>query len=163
MAIEKLSDLFLHTLQDIYYAEKKITKALPKMVKAADSSELSKTFDAHLTETHEHVARLEQVFKILEKKPRAAKCPAIDGILDEAKELMQEIKDPDTRDAAMIAAAQAVEHYEITRYGTLVSWANLLGLTKASQLLGKTLKEEYGADDKLTKNAESHLNEEAVA
>jgi ferritin-like metal-binding protein YciE len=103
------------------------------------------------------------VFATLGKKPKGAKCPAIDGILAEAKELMAEIKDPDTRDAAMIAAAQAVEHYEITRYGTLVSWANLLGNTKAAQLLGQTLKEEYGADTKLTKIAESHLNQEAVS
>ena len=163
MKIEKLSDLFLRTLQDIYYAEKRIVRALPKMVKTADSSELAKAFDGHLAETKEHVARLEDVFATLDKKPKAAKCPAIDGILEEAGELMEEIKDPDTRDAAMIAAAQAVEHYEITRYGTLVSWANLLGNTKAAQILGKTLKEEHGADAKLTKIAESHLNEEAVA
>lgn len=163
MKIEKLSDLFLHTLQDIYYAEKHILKALPKMVKAADSKELATAFSAHLEETKEHVARLEQVFATLDQKPKAAKCPAIDGILDEAKELMGEIKDADTRDAAMIAAAQAVEHYEITRYGTLCSWANLLGNAKARQLLEKTLKEEHAADGKLTKIAESHLNAEAVA
>ncbi len=163
MKIEKLSDLFLHTLQDIYYAEQHIVKALPKMVKAADSKQLAAAFDGHLAETKEQVARLEDVFALLEQKPKAAKCPAIDGILEEAQELMAEIKDPDTRDAAMIAAAQAVEHYEITRYGTLVSWANLLGMPKAAQLLGKTLKEEFGADSKLTKIAESHLNKEAVA
>jgi len=162
MKIEKLSDLFLHTLQDIYYAEKRILKALPKMAKTADSPELAKAFDAHLTETKEHVARLEQVFQLLDQKAKAAKCPAIDGILDEAKELMGEIKDPDTRDAAMIAAAQAVEHYEITRYGTLVAWANLLGRPDAAKILGKTLKEEHAADAKLTNIAESHLNAEAV-
>jgi ferritin-like metal-binding protein YciE len=99
---------------------------------------------------------------MIDHKPKAAKCPAIDGILDEAKELMGEIKDPDTRDAAMIAAAQAVEHYEITRYGTLVAWADLLGLNAASKVLDKTLKEEHAADSKLTKIAESHLNAEAV-
>lgn len=163
MKIDKLSDLFLHTLQDIYYAEKHIVKTLPKMVKAADSKELASAFNAHLAETKEHVTRLEEVFALLDKKPRAAKCAAIDGILEEAKELMEEIKDPDTRDAAMIAAAQAVEHYEITRYGTLVSWANLLGIAKASQILGKTLKEEFGADTKLTQIAEGHLNKEAVS
>lgn len=103
------------------------------------------------------------MFELLGKKPKASKCPAILGILDEAKELMSEIKDPDTRDAAMIAAAQAVEHYEITRYGTLVSWANLLGHTKAAKVLGDTLKEEHAADAKLTKVAESHLNAEAVS
>jgi ferritin-like metal-binding protein YciE len=163
MKIEKLSDLFVHTLQDIYYAEKHIVKALPKMIKASDSSELSKAFTDHLAQTEEHVTRLEQVFEMVDQKAKAAKCPAIDGILEEAKELMGEIKDPDTRDAAMIAAAQAVEHYEITRYGTLVSWANLLGLDDAAKVLEKTLKEEHAADSKLTKIAENHLNAEAVA
>lgn len=163
MKIEKLSDLFHHTLQDIYYAEKRIVKSLPKMAKTADSAELAKLFTAHLEESKEHVVRLEEVFASLELKPKAAKCAAMDGILEEASELMDEIKDPDTRDAAMIAAAQAVEHYEITRYGTLVSWADLLGHKKASQILGKTLKEEYGADSKLTKIAEGLLNSEAVA
>lgn len=163
MKIEKLSDLFLHTLQDIYFAEKHIVKALPKMAKAADAKELAKVFDSHLGETRVQVQRLETVFELLGKKPKASKCPAILGILDEAKELMSEIKDPDTRDAAMIAAAQAVEHYEITRYGTLVSWANLLGHTKAAKVLGDTLKEEHAADAKLTKVAESHLNAEAVS
>jgi ferritin-like metal-binding protein YciE len=163
MKIQKLSDLFLHTLQDIYYAENHIVKALPKMIKASDSRELSKAFADHLEQTKEHVTRLEQVFKMIDHQPKAAKCPAIDGILDEAKELMDEIKDRDTRDAAMIAAAQAVEHYEITRYGTLVAWANLLDLNAASKILDRTLKEEHAADSKLTKIAESHLNAEAVA
>ena len=163
MKIEKLSDLFLHTLQDIYYAEQHIVKALPKMVKGADSSELAKAFDGHLAETKEQIVRLEHVFKSIDQKPKATKCPAIDGILEEAQELMSEIKDPDTRDAAMIAAGQAVEHYEITRYGTLVSWANLLGYSAAAKELGKTLKEEHSADSKLTKIAETHLNREAVA
>ena len=163
MKILKLSDLFLHTLQDIYYAENHIVKALPKMIKISDSGELSKAFKDHLAQTKEHVTRLEQVFKMIDHKPKAAKCPAIDGILDEAKELMGEIKDADTRDAAMIAAAQAVEHYEITRYGTLVAWANLLGQTDAAKILAKTLKEEHAADAKLTTIAENHLNEEAVS
>jgi ferritin-like metal-binding protein YciE len=162
MKIEKLSDLFLHTLQDIYFAEKHIVKALPKMVKMADSADLAKAFDAHLAETKEHVVRLEQVFQLLEKKPKASECPAIEGILEEAKELMTEIKDADTRDAAMIAAAQAVEHYEITRYGTLVAWAELLGHANAAKILSKTLKEEHAADSKLTQIAESHLNADAV-
>jgi ferritin-like metal-binding protein YciE len=163
MKIENLSDLFLHTLQDIYYAEKHIVKALPKMVKAAKSSELAKAFDSHLAETKEQVTRLEQVFALLDQKPKATKCPAIEGILEEADELMGEIKDPDTRDAAMIAAAQAVEHYEITRYGSLVSWAKLLGMGEAAKALNMTLKEEHSADSKLTKIAEFHLNKEAVA
>lgn len=163
MKIEKLSDLFLHTLQDIYFAEKHIVKALPKMIKTADAKELATVFTAHLGETKHQIERLESVFEMLGKKPKASKCPAILGILEEAKELMTEIKDADTRDAAMIAAAQAVEHYEITRYGTLVSWANLLGMPKAAKVLGETLKEEHGADSKLTKIAESHLNSEAVS
>lgn len=163
MKIDNLSDLFLHTLQDIYYAEKHIVKALPKMVKSADSKQLAQAFSSHLSESEEHVERLESVFALLDRKPRASKCPAIDGILEEAKELMSDIKDPDTRDAAMIAAAQAVEHYEITRYGTLVSWANLLKMPKAADILSKTLKEEFGADEKLTKIAETRLNAEAAA
>jgi ferritin-like metal-binding protein YciE len=162
MKIQTLNDLFLHTLQDIYFAEKQIEKALPKMVKATDSDALGKALQGHLQETAEQVTRLEEVFGMLGEKPKATKCPAIEGILAEADELLSEIKDPDTRDAAMIAAAQAVEHYEITRYGTLASWAQLLGYKEAVALLGKTLKEEYGADQKLTKLAESRLNKEAA-
>jgi ferritin-like metal-binding protein YciE len=162
MKIENLSDLFLHTLKDIYFAENQIVKALPKMVKAADHKELARAFESHLAETKEQVTRLEQVFKLLGKKPEGEECPAIEGILEEAEELMKEIKDADTRDAAMIAAAQAVEHYEITRYGTLVSWGELLGLPDAVKLLSMTLKEEHGADSKLTKLAESKLNKQAA-
>lgn len=162
MKVENLSELFLHTLKDIYFAEKQIVKALPKMIKAADSKDLARALDGHLEETKGQVTRLEEVFKLLGKKPEGEKCPAIEGILKEGEELMQEIKDPDTRDAAMIAAAQAVEHYEITRYGTLVSWAELLGLPDAAKLLSATLKEEHGADSKLTKLAESKLNKQAA-
>jgi ferritin-like metal-binding protein YciE len=162
MKIENLSDLFLHTVKDIYFAERQIVKALPKMVKAADSKDLAKAFEGHLEETKEQVTRLEQVFKILGKKPEGEECPAIEGILEEAQDLMDEIKDPDTRDAAMIAAAQAVEHYEITRYGTLVAWGELLGLKDAVKLLSATLKEEHNADSKLTKLAESKLNKQAA-
>jgi ferritin-like metal-binding protein YciE len=162
MKIENLEDLFNHTLEDIYYAESKLIKALPKMAKASDSPALAKAFTGHLEETKEHVARLEQVFKMLERKPKATECPAIKGILEEGDELMTEIKDPDTRDAAMIAAGQAAEHYEITRYGTLVSWAKLLGHKDIAAVLEKTLKEEYAADDKLTKLAEGRLNKEAA-
>jgi ferritin-like metal-binding protein YciE len=162
MAIENLKDLFVHTLQDIYYAEKKIVKALPKMVKAADSAQLRKAFEKHLAETEGQVKRLEDVFAAIDEKPKAVKCPAIDGILDEADELVGEIKDKDTRDAAMIAAAQAVEHYEITRYGTLASWAGMLGLDEAVTLLEKTLEEEKATDLALTKLAESKLNKEAA-
>ncbi len=162
MKIENLSDLFLHTVKDIYFAENQIVKALPKMVKASDSKELAHAFEAHLEETKEQITRLEKVFKLLGKKPEGEKCPAIEGILKEGEELMKEIKDPDTRDAAMIAAAQAVEHYEITRYGTLVSWGELLGLTDAVKILAVTLKEEHGADAKLNKLAENKLNKQAA-
>jgi ferritin-like metal-binding protein YciE len=162
MKVENLSDLFVHTLKDIYFAEKQIVKALPKMVKAADSKELADALNHHLEETKEQVVRLEDVFKLLGKKAEGEKCPAIEGILKEGEELMKEIKDPDTRDAAMIAAAQAVEHYEITRYGTLVSWGELLGLRQAVDLLAMTLKEEHGADAKLNKLAEGKLNKQAA-
>jgi ferritin-like metal-binding protein YciE len=162
MKIENLSDLFLHTVKDIYFAENQIVKALPKMVKAADSKELARAFETHLEETKEQITRLEQVFELLGKEPVGEKCPAIEGILKEGEELMKEIKDPDTRDAAMIAAAQAVEHYEITRYGTLVSWGALLGLPEAVKLLSVSLKEEHGADAKLNKLAENKLNKQAA-
>jgi ferritin-like metal-binding protein YciE len=162
MKIENLSDLFLHTLKDIYFAENQIVKALPKMVKASDSKELARAFESHLEETKEQIVRLEQVFKLLGKKAEGEKCPAIEGILKEGEELMKEIKDPDTRDAAMIAAAQAVEHYEITRYGALVSWGQLLGMADAVKPLSVTLKEEHGADAKLNKLAEGKLNKQAA-
>jgi ferritin-like metal-binding protein YciE len=162
MKVENLSDLFVHTLKDVYFAEKQIVKALPKMAKAADSSDLARAFDQHLEETKEQVVRLEEVFKLLGKKAEGEKCPAIEGILKEGEDLMKEIKDPDTRDAAMIAAAQAVEHYEITRYGTLVSWGELLKLTDAVKLLSMTLKEEHAADSKLNKLAEGRLNKQAA-
>ena len=162
MKVENLNDLFLHTLQDIYFAEKQIVKALPKMISKTDSPQLAKALESHLVETENQVGRLEEVFEMLGEKPKATKCPAIEGIIKEAEELIADIKDPDTRDAGMIAAAQAVEHYEITRYGTLISWAELLGMKDAAKTLGETLKEEYGADQKLTKLAESRLNKEAA-
>jgi len=162
MKVENLSDLFVHTLKDIYFAENQIIKALPKMAKASDSKELARAFDNHLEETKEQVARLDEVFKLLGKRAEGEKCPAIEGILKEGEDLMKHIKDPDTRDAAMLAAAQAVEHYEITRYGTLIAWGELLDLPDAVKLLSMTLKEEYGADDKLSKLAESKLNREAA-
>jgi ferritin-like metal-binding protein YciE len=162
MKVENLNDLFVHTLKDIYFAERQIVKALPKMVNAAQSKELAKALQSHLQETKEQVTRLEDVFKALGEKVEGEKCPAIEGILEEAEELIGSIKDPDTRDAAMIAAAQAVEHYEITRYGTLVSWGQLLGMKDAVKLLTATLKEEHNADAKLTKIAESKLNKEAA-
>ena len=162
MKIENLEDLFNHTLEDVYFAETRLVKALPKMAKASDSPALAKAFMGHLEETKEHVTRLEQVFKMLNRKARATECPAIKGILEEGEDLMKDIKDADTRDAAMIGAGQAAEHYEITRYGTLISWANLLGHKDVAAILEKTLKEEYAADDKLTELAESRLNKEAA-
>jgi ferritin-like metal-binding protein YciE len=162
MKIANLEDLFVHTLEDVYYAENKLVKTLPKMAKNSDSPALAKAFMGHLEETKEHVARLDQVFKTLGRKSKAVECPAIKGILEEGEELMSEVKDADTRDAAMIAAGQAAEHYEITRYGTLISWAKLLGHKDVADILDKTLKEEYAADGKLTKLAESRLNKEAA-
>jgi ferritin-like metal-binding protein YciE len=162
MKIDNLQDLFVHTLEDVYFAEGKLVKALPKMAKACDSPALAKAFMGHLEETKEHVSRLDEVFKILKMKSKAVECPAIKGIIEEGEELMSEVKDADTRDAAMIAAGQAAEHYEITRYGTLVSWAKLLGHKEIVPILEKTLKEEYAADDKLTKLAEGRLNKEAA-
>ena len=160
--IADLKDLFVHTLKDIYYAENQIVKALPKMAKHADSAQLRTAFEQHLVQTEGHVKRLEQVFEMVGEKAKGETCPAIVGIIKEADELMSEIKDPDTRDAAMIAAAQAVEHYEITRYGTLVSWANLLGMPEAARVLEQTLGEEKDTDQKLTKLGEGRLNREAA-
>ena len=162
MAIEDLKDLYVHTLQDIYYAEKQILKALPKMASKAGNAQLKKAFEDHRKETEEHVKRLEQVFKLLDEKPKGEECPAIDGIIEEAQELIGEIKDAETRDAGMLAAAQAVEHYEMTRYGTLVSWGEELGITEASTILQKTLDEEKAADAKLTKIGEGRVNKKAA-
>ena len=163
MKIENLEDLLGHTLEDVYFAENKILKALPKMIKAADSPELAKAFTGHLEETKEHVVRLEDAFKMMGRKPKATECPAILGILTEGDELMTDIKDADTRAAAMIASAQAVEHYEMTRYGTMVAWAKELGKADVAKVLEKTLKEERACDQKLTKLAEARLNREAAA
>jgi ferritin-like metal-binding protein YciE len=160
--MKDLSELFEHFLKDIYYAEKQITKALPKMAKKADSDDLRKAFESHLKETEGQIENLEKVFEMLGKKPKAEKCPAILGIIEEGEEIMKECEDPDARDAGMIAAAQAVEHYEITRYGTMVAWAKRLGHDKAATLLQKNLDQEYAADEKLDKLAEGKLNSEAA-
>ena len=162
MAIQDLKDLFVHTLKDIYYAESQITKALPKMAEKADSDALRNLYEAHLDETKDQIARLETVFGLLGVEVKGERCPAIDGIIEETEELIGEIEDGDTRDAAMIAAAQAVEHYEITRYGTLISWAELLGLEEASNHLRDNLDEERDADSKLTRIAEDKLNKQAA-
>jgi len=161
--ISNLDDLFVHTLRDIYYAEKQIVKALPDMVKKATNPKLKQGFEAHLKESEGHVKRLEQVFEMHGTKAKAVDCPAIDGILKEANEVAGEVDDKEVLDAALIAAAQAIEHYEITRYGTLIAWANQLGRKDCASVLKKTLDEEYAADDKLTKMAESTVNQRAVA
>ena len=159
--IETLHDLFLHQLQDIYYAENQITKALPKMIDKATSPELKQGFETHLRETEGQIARLEQAFEALGEKAKAVTCPAIDGIIKEANEVAGEVADKAVLDAALIAAAQAVEHYEITRYGTLIAWARQLGHTQVAGLLEETLAEEKATDDKLTTLAESKANADA--
>ena len=162
MAKEKtLEDLFHDTLKDIYYAERKILKALPKMQRAAQSQELKAAFEKHREQTEGHVERLQQVFEIIGKAPRGKTCDAIEGIVAEGEEIMDEFKDTPALDAGLISAAQAVEHYEITRYGTLRRWASELGLADAARLLEATLKEEVSTDEDLTKIAESSANRRA--
>jgi ferritin-like metal-binding protein YciE len=163
MKIENLEDLFNHTLEDIYFAENQLVKALPKMAKASDSEALAKAFMGHCEETKEHITRLDEVFKALGRKAKATECPAIKGILKEGEELMSEVKDPDTRDAAMIAAGQAAEHYEITRYGTLIAFARRLGRDDCAKILQETLEEEKATDKKLTDLAEQKVNKKAAA
>lgn len=161
--MESLEKLFEETVRDIYYAEKKILKALPKMAKKASSPKLAQAFEAHLVETEAQVERLEQVFELIGKAARGKTCPALDGIIEEDEEIMKEAENDTVRDAGMLAAAQAVEHYEITRYGTLKSWASKLGMSEAVRLLDATLKEEKATDLKLTDLAESEINVEAEA
>ena len=161
-ATKSLEDLFVNLLKDIYYAEKQILKALPKMAKKADSDELRQAFEHHLQETQGQVERLEQVFALCDLKPTAKSCPAIKGILEEGAEGMKDAKDPDVLDAGMIADAQAVEHYEIARYGTMIAWANQLGMGDAANLLQQNLDQEYGADRLLTDLAEGRLNRQAA-
>lgn len=161
--MESLEKLFEETVRDIYYAEKKILKALPKMAKKAGSPKLAQAFEAHLAETEGQVERLEEVFELIGKSARGKTCAAIDGILEEGEEIMKEAENDTVRDAGMLAAAQAVEHYEITRYGTLKSWAGKLGMTEAVKLLDATLKEEKATDLKLTDLAKSEINVEAEA
>jgi ferritin-like metal-binding protein YciE len=163
MAIENLHDLFVHTLRDIYFAEQTIVKKLPKMAEKATSAQLRAGFEQHLAETKQHVSRLELVFETLGEKAKGEECPAIEGITEEAEELVKEIQDPETRDAAMLASAQAVEHYEITRYGTLIAWAEELGLSDVVGPLQATLAEEKATDQKLTQLAEGRLNRRAAA
>ena len=159
--METFQELFEETLKDIYYAEKAILKALPKMAKKASSKKLETAFTRHEKETQKQVERLEQVFEILGKRAAGKKCPAIDGIIEEGEEVMKEAKDDTIRDAAMLAAAQSVEHYEISRYGTLVAWAEKMDMPDAAELLQATLDEEKLTDEKLSALAESEINVEA--
>ena len=164
MASEKnLHELFHETLKDIYFAEKKILSALPKMAKAAQSQELKAAFEKHENETEEHVARLERVFEEIDETPRGKTCDAIMGIIEEGQEVMKEFKGAPALDAGLLAAAQAVEHYEIARYGTLKTWAAELGLSQAMNLLETTLGEEKKTDETLTKLAQSEVNQHAQA
>lgn len=154
MPVNSLADLFHDTLRDVLYAEKKLTKALPKMAKNATNEQLAEAFTNHLRETEGHVERLEQIFEMIGKAPRGKKCPAMDGLVEEGGEVMEEADDDATRDVGIIAAAQAVEHYEIARYGALAAWAKLLGEDDAVELLNLTLEEEKNADALLNQISE---------
>ena len=160
---KNLNDLFLDTLKDIYYAEKQILKALPKMAKAVQSDQLRAAFEKHHGETEGQVERLERIFELIDKPARGKTCEAIQGLLDEGKEIMEEYKGTEALDAGMVAAAQAVEHYEIARYGTLKQWALQLGIKDAVRLLDQTLQEEKKTDEALTSLAEASVNLEAAA
>lgn len=160
--IQNMNDLFVHTLRDIYYAENQIVKALPEMVQKATDPQLKQGFQTHLRESETHVKRLEQVFQKLDLKAQGVDCPAIDGIIEEANDVAGEVDDKTVLDAALIAAAQAVEHYEMTRYGTLIAWANQLGRREVVPLLQQTLEEEKATDKKLTSMAEAQVNRKAA-
>src|SRR5271166_989772 len=159
--IKTMEDLFTHQLRDIYYAEKQIVKALPDMIGKASDPQLKQGFQMHLRETENHVKRLDQVFQLTGQKAQGVDCPAIDGILKEAKEVAGEVDKKTVLDAALIAAAQAVEHYEMTRYGTLIAWAKALGRNDCAQVLQETLAEEKAADNKLTAISEGGVKRAA--
>lgn len=161
--IKSMEDLYLHVLQDIYYAEKQILKALPDMIGKATNRELTAALKFHLGETEKQVSRLEQVFSLIDEEPKGTGCPAIDGIIKEANELASEIEDKAVLDAALLAAAQAVEHYEITRYGTLIAWSAELNRDAVARLLNTTLNEEKAADKKLSAIGEKKVNLKATA
>jgi ferritin-like metal-binding protein YciE len=154
MALDSLDALFEDTLRDMYYAEKKLTKILPKMAKKASSRELSEAFTSHAEETQGQVDRLEQIFKLIDKAPRAKKCEALEGLSAEGDHVMEEAEEDGVMDAGLVASAQAVEHYEIARYGTLIAWANQLDMADAASLLEESLAEEKAADEKLSGIAE---------
>ena len=156
--IKTLNDLFVHQLKDIYYAENRIAKTLPEMIKKATNPELKQGFELHLTQTQSHIKNVEEVFSMHGVEVDAVTCPAIDGIIKEADEVAGEVADKQVLDAALIAAAQAVEHYEMTRYGTLIAWAKKLGRTDCASVLEKNLKDEKDTDAKLTRLAETEVN-----
>ncbi|MEI8698082.1 YciE/YciF ferroxidase family protein [Mesorhizobium sp. ISC15] len=160
--IKTLDDLFVHTLRDIYYAEKQIEKALPKMIDKATNPQLKAGLEKHLGQTKGHIARVENVFELHGVKAKTVNCPAIDGILEEADEVSGDIDDKDVLDAALIASVQAVEHYEITRYGTLIAWAKQLGRSDCANVLANNIKEEQATDRKLTEIAEAKVNLQAA-
>lgn len=160
--IRTLNDLFVHTLQDIYYAEQQIEKSLPDMIDKATNPELKSGFDEHLAQTRGHIERLEEVFELYGEKVKGVDCPAIDGILEEANDVGGDVDDKQVLDAALIASAQAVEHYEMTRYGTLIAWAKELGRGDCAELLAANLAEEKAADKKLTALAENSINQQAA-
>jgi ferritin-like metal-binding protein YciE len=159
--IKSLNDLFMHGLQDLYYAENQILKALPGMIDKATDAQLRAGFEKHLAETEGQVHRLRQVFELLETEPKGDKCPAIDGILKEGRDLMSEIDDENVMNVGLVAAAQAVEHYEITRYGALIAWATELGRTDVVPMFKANLAEEKATDQKLTQMAERRVNPKA--
>jgi ferritin-like metal-binding protein YciE len=161
--IKTMDDLFTHTLQDIYYAENKIVNSLPEMIDNASDPQIQQGLKAHLGETEGHVKRLEQVFQMLGQKPKSVNCPAIDGIIEEAGDVTGEVDDKDVLDSAIIAAGQAVEHYEITRYGSLIAWAKRLGRNDIAKVLEQTLNEEKAADRKLSTIAEGKVNLRAAS
>lgn len=163
MKSKELDALFLEALKDIYYAERKILRALPKMTRAAQSPQLKQAFQQHKDETEGQKDRLDQVFEMLGRRPQGKTCPAIDGILEEGEEVMDTFKGTPALDAGLVAAAQAVEHYEMARYGTLCAWAKVLGMDEAVQVLTLTLEEEKKTDDLLTQLAESEINQTAIA
>lgn len=150
MALDTLDALFEDTLRDMYYAEKKLTRILPKMAKKASSEELADAFTSHAEETQGHVDRIEKIFEMLDKTPRAKKCEALEGLSKEGDHVMEEAEADTVLDAGLVASAQAVEHYEIARYGSLIAWAREIGLTDAADLLEASLAEEKAADEKLT-------------
>jgi ferritin-like metal-binding protein YciE len=160
--IKTMDNLFVHTLRDIYYAEKQILKALPDMIEKSSDAQLKQGFQSHLAETRNHVTRLEQVFRMHGTEASGVDCPAIDGIIEEADDVAGEVDNKSVMDAALIAAAQAVEHYEMTRYGSLIAWAKQLGRNDCAALLQQNLDEEKAADKKLTQIAESKVNRMAA-